>query len=107
MEHGNQRNWTKQYKWLNETNSNYLDNRDFQKSKETTFIINTSSAKLKIQFSSSPELNNHPTLSERVSLLILKNTVLPTTYKTTTANTTVIYNIFNNSGNFYLNFSKL
>jgi len=58
MEPFAQRNWTKQYQWLNGTNSNYLSNRHFQKNKETTFVINTSTAKLKIQFSSSPEITN-------------------------------------------------
>jgi len=88
MENFDQRNWTKQYEWLNVTNSNYLSNREFQNQHATTIIINTSSAKLKIKFSGSPEIYNCKSdlsNSKNTSLLILGNAQQQ------------IYNIFNHS----------
>ena len=94
MEHFDERNWTKQYEWLNVTNSNYLSNRQFQNQNETTIIINTSSAKLKVQFSGSPEIYNRESLLSNFeirnfrSLLILGNAQQG------------IYNIFNYSSTY-------
>ena len=99
MEQEHQRNWTKQYEWLNGITSSYLTNQEFQNQEfqknfnknETTIIINTSSAKLKIQFSGSPEIYNrksHLSNSKNTSLLILGNSQQR------------IYNIFNHSSTF-------
>ena len=93
MENFDQRNWTKKYEWLNGVNSSYLSNREFQNHNETTIIINTSSAKLKMQFSGSPEIYNrtsHLSNSKSKSLLILGNTKQR------------IYNIFNHSSTFII-----
>ena len=98
MEQEHQRNWTKQYEWLNGITSSYLTNQEFQNENETTIIINTSSAKLKIQFSGSPEIFNrksHLSNSKITSLLIFENKIIGNSIQR-------IYNIFNHSGTFIL-----
>ena len=93
MKYDDQKNWTKQYKWLTDWKfkNTTLENRKIQKNPETKFIMKTSTSKIRIELSL-PEvsrLSYNSTFKEMSSLLIISDEKLNT------------YNLYDRSGELF------